>query len=95
MGLMKAHLALEPLLPRCAACRQPMEGRGDAVNHGDMLFHADCAPNCCVCGRRLGAADVWWRCEAEVVSEPWGYGVRPIRFWCRRCSGDWRTGKAD
>lgn len=76
---------------RCSGCSAVLDDSRALVNHGDMVFHPACAPACDVCGRRLAPQDVAWRCEAEVVSRPWGYALQPVRFWCARCSGEWRT----
>lgn len=80
-------MTFEFLLPRCTACRTPLASQSAVVNHGDMVFHAACAPSCEVCGRHLGAHDAAWHCESEVVSESWGYSLRPTRLWCSHCWG--------
>lgn len=77
----------ELLAPRCATCRSVLDPGEPVTNHGDMQFHLECSPACAMCGTRLRRGEGGWRGEATVVSEPWGYGMRPLRFWCAACLG--------
>jgi hypothetical protein len=70
---------------RCAHCRAVVGEREITVNFGDLVFHPNCSPACAICSRPLGAGEAGWRFEGEVVSEPYGWSVRPTRFWCREC----------
>ncbi len=71
--------------PRCVGCQAPIAARTPIVNFGDMQFHPDCRPACATCGRVLRPGESGWRSEGRVVSEPWGYSVRPTAFWCPEC----------
>lgn len=75
------------LASRCVACREVVRPDAEVVNHGDVLFHLVCQPSCATCGRALAPGDGGWRSEGRVVSEPWGYAVRPDHFWCPNCLG--------
>jgi hypothetical protein len=77
--------ALDLLASRCASCRELVDERGLIVNFGELVFHLGCSPGCIVCGRTLGVGEAGWRFEGDVVSEPFGWSVRPTRFWCRHC----------
>jgi hypothetical protein len=76
---------LDLLASRCATCREVVDDREAVVNFGELIFHFGCSPGCNVCGRTLAAGEAGWRFEGEVVSEPFGWSVRPTRFWCRDC----------
>lgn len=75
------------LAARCAECREEVAECAPAVNFGDLQFHPGCRPTCCICGESLGGGEGGWRSEGQVISESWGYSVRPIRFWCPDCLG--------
>lgn len=79
---------LEHLLaPRCVACREVLPDDAPFVNFGDLQFHLDCRPACTTCARSLLPGEGGWRSEGRVVSEVWGYSVRPDHFWCPECLG--------
>lgn len=77
------------LAARCAACRQVVHAGERIVSFGDLQFHdgSACRPACEMCASPLPPGSVGWRGEGHVVSEPWGYGVRPTRFLCPECLG--------
>lgn len=80
----------EALAPRCAACRgvlPPEREVTDVVSFGDLLFHFGCRPRCATCPTELLPGAAGWRGEGRVVAEPWGWAVRPERFWCPACLG--------
>jgi|GEM_PF-6014288 hypothetical protein len=76
---------LDGLDPRCATCWEAVDHAEALVSFGDLLFHFGCAPGCRSCGRVLGPGEAGWRFVGEVVSEPWGWSLRPTKFWCRQC----------
>jgi len=84
-GSVSSGSALDLLQPRCAGCREALHDAEAVVNFGELLFHFGCAPGCVTCGRVLGAGDAGWRFEGDVISEPFGWSVRPTRFWCHEC----------
>lgn len=75
------------LAARCASCREVLPPDVPVVNHGDLQFHLACQPSCSICRRALQVGEGGWRSEGRVVSEPWGYAVRPTRFLCSDCLG--------
>ena len=81
-----AHLD-DLLAARCAACRDVLADDLVIVNFGDLQFHLACRPSCSTCRRTLRPGEGGWRSDGHVVSEPWGYSVRPERFWCPECLG--------
>lgn len=75
------------LSARCSKCRDEVAEWAPVVNFGELQFHERCRPACCTCGDSLGSGEGGWRSEGYVVSETWGYSVRPVRFWCPDCLG--------
>ncbi len=88
MALTVRTRAEDLLAPRCSGCRAALSADSPVVNFGDMQFHVDCGPACAICGRSLRPGEGGWRGEGKVVSEPWGYAIRPSSFWCPECLGE-------
>ena len=83
----------ELLAARCADCREVVDQHVPMVNHGDLQFHVACSPSCATCSRAMTPGEGGWRSEGRVVWEPWGYAVRPTRFWCPQCLGSSTLGE--
>jgi hypothetical protein len=73
------------LEPYCAGCGGAADLDSTGVNIGDLRYHAECAPACATCGRKMKGGEVGWMVQGTVLSTAFGYSVHPTAVWCPGC----------